>query len=83
MDITLRRLAQNYYILKKSLIPFCVVTKKIRRKVGIDEQTHQIMDQYSFGLPLLGTRWIFSPPLWKLLNSYSRKELPHKIWRTW
>lgn len=83
MDITLRRLAQNYYILKKSLIPFCVVTKKIRRKVGIDEQTHQIMDQYSFGLPLVGTRWIFSPPLWKLFNSYSRKELPHKIWRTW
>jgi len=83
MDITLKRLAQNYYVLKKSLIPYCIVTKKIHRKVGIDKQTHQIMDMYSFSLPFIGTRWIFSPPLWKLFNSYSRKELPQKEWELW
>lgn len=83
MDITLRRLAQNYYVVKKSLLPKFVVCKRIRRKVGIDENTHQIIDHYYFGFPILDTKWIFSPPLWKLFNSFSRKELPEKEWPVW
>lgn len=83
MDITLRRLAQNYFVVKKSLLPFCVVCKRIRRKVGIDDNTHQIIDKYYFGLPILDSRWVFSPPLWKLFNSFSRKELPEKEWAVW
>lgn len=83
MDITLRRLAQNFYVVKKSLIPFCVVFRKIYRKVGIDEHTHQIVDMYYFRPLGIGSKWIFSPPLWKLFNSYSRKELPHKDWALW
>jgi len=83
MDITLRRLAQNYYVVKKSLLPKFVVCKRIRRKVGIDENTHQIIDHYYFGFPILDSRWIFSPPLWKLFNSFSRKELPEKNWPLW
>lgn len=83
MDITLRRLAQNYFVVKKSLLPFFVVCKRIRRKVGIDDVSHQIIDQYYFGLPILDTKWIFSPPLWKLFNSFSRKELPEKDWSVW
>ena len=83
MDITLRRLAQNFYVVRKSLIPFCVVARRIRRKVGVDEQTKQIADLYAMGLPVLDTRRIFSPPLWKMFNSYSRKELPVKEWQIW
>lgn len=83
MDITLRRLAQNYFVVKKSLLPFCIVCKRIRRKVGIDDNTHQIIDKYYFGLPVLDTQWVFSPPLWKLFNSFSRKELPEKEWAVW
>lgn len=83
MDITLRRLAQNYYVVKKSLLPYFVVCKRIRRKVGIDDMTHQIIDKYYFGLPLLDSKHVFSPPLWKLFNSYSRKELPEKAWEVW
>lgn len=83
MDITLRRLAQNYYVVKKSLLPKFIVCKRIRRKVGIDEHTHQIIDQYYFGFPILDTKWVFSPPLWKLFNSFSRKELPEKDWEVW
>lgn len=83
MDVTLRRLAQNFYVVRKSLVPFCVVARRIRRKVGVDEQTKQIADLYSMGLPLLDTKRIFSPPLWKLFNSYSRKELPRKDWPIW
>lgn len=83
MDITLRRLAQNYYVVKKSLLPKFIVCKKIRRKVGIDENTHQIIDHYYFGFPILDSKWVFSPPLWKLFNSFSRKELPEKEWEVW
>lgn len=83
MDITLRRLAQNFYVVRKSLVPFCVVARRIRRKVGVDENTKQIADLYAMGLPILDTKRIFSPPLWKLFNSYSRKELEHKDWEVW
>ena len=83
MDITLRRLAQNYFVVTKSLLPRFVVCKRIRRKVGIDENTHQIIDHYYFGLPILDTQWIYAPPLWKLFNSFSRKELPPKEWSMW
>lgn len=83
MDITLRRLAQNFYVVRKSLVPFCVTCRLIRRKVGVDDTTHQISDLYSMGLPLLDTRRIFCPPLWRMFNSYSRKEFPAKVWDRW
>lgn len=83
MDVTLRRLAQHFYVVKKSLVPFCVTCRLIRRKVGVDDMTHQIADLYSMGVPLLDTRRIFCPSLWKMFNSYSRKELPEKEWEKW
>lgn len=83
MDVTLRRLAQNFYVVRKSLIPFFIVTKRIRRRVGIDEKTHQLCDAYAFGFPVLDTKWIFCPPLWKLFNSYDFEELPEKEWAKW
>lgn len=83
MDITLRRLAQNYFVVKKSLLPWFIVCKKIKRKVGIDDNTHQIIDKYYFGVPVLATKWVFSPPLWKLFNSFSRRDMPEKEWEVW
>lgn len=83
MDVTLRRLAQNFYVVRRSLVPFCVVARKIRRKVGVDEHTKQIMDLYAMGIPIIDTKRIFAPSLWKLFNSYSRKELPKKDWDIW
>lgn len=83
MDVTLRRLAQNFYVVRRSLVPFCIVARRIRRRVGVDEQTKQITDLYAMGFPVFDTKRIFSPPLWKLFNSYSRKELPQKEWPVW
>lgn len=83
MDVTLRRLAQNFYVVKKSILPWFVVIKRIRRKVGIDNNTHQIVDAYSFGVPILDTKHIFCPPLWKMFNSYDHKDLPEKEWQSW
>ena len=83
MDVTFRRLAQNFYVVRKSMLPKFVVIKRIRRKVGIDDMTHQIIDKYYFGTPILDTKWIFCPPLWKMFDSYECKELPRKEWEYW
>lgn len=82
MDITLRRLAQNYFVVKRSLIPFCISVKRIKRKIGIDEK-HQIMDMYDFDVPVITTKTIYCPPLWKMFNSYSRKELEPYEFPVW
>lgn len=81
MDKKLRILAQKLYVVKKSLFPFFIVRKEISKRVGINDMTKEIIDEYFF-VPF-GSRWIFSPLLWKLFNTYSRKELPEKQWQPW
>ena len=83
MDVTLRRLAQNFYVVKKSMLPFFIITKRIHRRAGIDDKTHQLCDAYFFGVPILDTKRIFCPPLWKMFNSYDFEDLPKKEWAVW
>ena len=83
MDVTIRRLAQNFYVVKRSLIPFFIKTKRVYRRVGVDSQSHQLTDQYFFGVPVLDNRWIFCPPLWKMFDSYNTDDLPEKDWALW
>lgn len=81
MDITIRRLAQRLYVVRKCLLPWFIVRRTIRKRVGIDENTHQIIDEYAW-LPF-SRKYIFSPALWKLFNTLSREDLPEKEWATW
>lgn len=81
MDIKIRKLARHIYLIRGSILPFFIERKEIGRRVGIDQNTHQIIDEY-FWRPF-GTKLIFSPPLWKLFNTYSRKQLPEKAWKEW
>lgn len=83
MDITLRRLAHSYYLVKKSIFPYFVKVKRIYRKVGIDENTHQIADLFNFGIPFLDDKYIFMPSVWKLFDSYDAPELPHRDFTKW
>ena len=82
MDITLRRLAQNYYVVTKSLIPFFITIRRIGRRIDIDENTHQIIDAYRWRC-FLFTRRIFAPTLWKMFNTKSHKKLNPKDWEKW
>ena len=84
MDITFRRLAYRYYVMKKSFIPGLITCRRIVRKIGIDEMTNQIADKYAF-VPwwLFGVRWISGRPLWKMFDSYNTKELKEKDWKLW
>lgn len=80
MDIKIRKLARHIYLIRQSILPFFVERKEIGRRVGIDGMTHQIIDEYFFKP---GVKLIFAPPLWKLFNTYSRKQLPEKEWEKW
>lgn len=75
-DVTLRRLATNYYLVKKSMIPYFIKRKRILKKIKINKDTHQIEDQFYF--QFLGTRYIFSKTLWKLFKKEERYYLPEK-----
>lgn len=81
MDITIRRLAQRYFVVKKSLIPRFIVYKSIGRRVGIDENTKQIIDEYFFRP--FGTRWLYAPSVWKMFNTVAKEELPEKEFEIW
>jgi len=81
VDIKIRKLARHIYLVRGSILPFFIERKEIGRRVGIDQMTHQIIDEY-FWKPF-GTKLIFSPPLWKLFNTYSRRQLPEKVWKEW
>lgn len=79
MDITLRRLADEYYLCKRSLIPKFFYTRRIRRRIGIDDQTHQIVDLFEF-VPF-SRRYLFAPRYWKLFDSYDAPQLPPKLFK--
>ena len=76
IDVKLRNLANEYRIVKKSMIPFFVCTKAIKKKIDINKETGEIIDRYSF--VFLSTKRYFSPKAWKLFNSYQRRELQNK-----
>ena len=76
MDKKLRTLATKYYIVKRSIFPGFITRKLINKKLGIDKNTKQIIDEYCFAI--LGTRYIYCPKLWKMFNSCSYKEMPTK-----
>ena len=54
MDKKLRTLATRYYIVKKSILPGFITRKLINKVIGIDDNTKQIIDKYSFAI--LGTK---------------------------
>ena len=80
-DVTLRRLATQLYLVKRSLIPYVVKRKIILKKIGINKDTKQIEDQYYF--QFLGSRYIFCPPLWKLFKKEERYYLPEKEFKVY
>lgn len=78
IDIKFRKLATSYFIMKRSIIPFFVTKREIKKKIGIDEMTKEIIDEHYF-VPF-SRRWILSAPLWKMFDTKDTNEtaLPHK-----
>lgn len=81
MDKKIRTLAQRLYVVKKSLLPFFVYRRQIKKRVGINEMSKEIIDEYYF-VPW-SRKYIFCPPLWKMFNTISRETYPDKEWEAW
>lgn len=81
IDIKLRNLSTKLYLLKKSIIPFFIVRKEIGKKISINKETKEIIDEYYF--KKLATKWYFAPKVWKMFVTDERPELPEKVWETW
>lgn len=77
MDITIRRLSTEFYLLKKSIIPQFSYTRRISRIIGqIDPITKQITDGYQY-VPL-SKRYFFRPLYYNMFDSWSVPPLPER-----
>lgn len=76
MDITLRRLATRFHLLKKSIIPYFIAKRSIVKCIGINPETRQLEDWYDW--KFLSRRWYFMPTVWKMFKTDTRYELPVK-----
>lgn len=81
MDKKLQKLATRLFYIRKSIIPFCFSRRLIFKTIGIDKETHQIVENYKFSW--LHRRIIFAPVVWKMFNSHDRKEFPKKDFPVW
>lgn len=81
MDKKIRTLAQKLYVVKKGILPWFIHRRQIKKRVGINDMSKEIIDEYYF-VPW-STKIIFSPPLWKMFNTISREEYPEKDWNKW
>lgn len=80
-DKKIRDLAQRFYVVKPSIIPYFIYRRRINRRVGINEMSGEIQDEYFF-VPF-GRNYYFAPIVWKMFNTLSRKEFQNKEWEIW
>lgn len=86
MDITLRRLAYHYYLVRRFIIPGVFVAYPIRRSIGINDMTKEICDTYSLDSPLIRlftAKYYVGRKYWHMFDSYDAPELPHKTFDRW
>lgn len=84
IDITVRRLADELWYIRR-LGPF-TMCRRVYKRIGVDENTHQIIDKYEFGkllpcilpFPFHRKNLIFflRKPYYKYFDSYSKMILP-------
>lgn len=67
IDVTLRRLYTQIYIMRK--LPVFTLIQPIKKKIGIDEMTKQIIDEYRFAIPF-SWRVFCRPKYFKFFNSW-------------
>lgn len=67
IDVTLRRLYTQIYILRR--MPLFTLIQPIKKRVGIDETTKQIIDEYRFSV-FFSWRMFCRPVYFKYFNSW-------------
>lgn len=84
MDITIRRLADELWYIKK-LGPISIV-RRVYKSVKVDDKTHQIIDAYEIGkllkrllpFPFGSKTWflVWRPKYYKYFNTYEKPNTP-------
>lgn len=90
IDIKLRSLASRIWIIRKSLIPYCISQRLVVSKIDIDnnkktgQKATEIVKSFHYAPALLGGyRLTFGPLYWKYFDSYYKDKLMTKEWRKW
>lgn len=86
MDLKIRSLAQQLYIVKRSIIPYHTVTIPIKKQITIDEEKHDIIDGYFFDkwfFQIFTSKRIFNPFYWGRFNSYECPMLKEYKFENW
>lgn len=85
IDVTIRGLADRVYLLKKTRIPYIVLFVGVKKVLTVDvppnSTTGQLVDGYK--LKPSDIHMIYTPPLWKLFDTYDAPVMPHKDYLTW
>lgn len=81
MDLKIRQLAQRYFLVKRSRIPYFVKIVPIHKRVGVNELTKEICDEYYFVPGILGlfeAKRVFMPSVWDMFDSYEMPKYEKK-----
>lgn len=81
IDITFVRLCDRICIVRKSYIPFFIFIREVKKYIGIDDISGQLVDKYEF--KKFGFHWVFMPTLWKMFDTYETPYLPSKTFSEW
>lgn len=80
VDLKIRAMAGQVWICTRSRIPGVTVLSPVNRKIGVDEDQHQLMDMYYLRHPFLqffAAKRIFRPFYYGYFDSYEAPELPN------
>lgn len=79
MDKKIRALAQRYYVVKRTSIPWLITARPIYRRISVNEQNKEICDEYYFKhwlSMLFCSKYIIAPLYWSMFDSYEAPKLP-------
>lgn len=81
MDITFRRLATSFWLCRKIPLVNLLVVRPIKRRIGIDETTHQITDMFFWdnkGIKIVNMR-----KYWQYFDSFEAPPLAPRKWKAY
>ncbi len=81
MDVTIRRLATRFVIVRKSVNPGFIATREAKKVLFIEEDQKQFVDGYEWRP--LSRRWHWMPKAWPLFDSYEAPTLKDSKWKMW
>lgn len=82
MDIKVRQITDAMYLVTRSIIPGFIVVRRIRKVIGINKDTSQVEDQYSFSF--FSKVYIRCKPYWSYFDTLDRPYLPEcPSWEVW